>query len=81
MPVIASRPRSSATPFGSLDEVVFKVASVTHWLWRVVDQTGLVLDVPVQSWRNKQAGERLLRKLLKTQMRSPCVMITDKLAT
>jgi len=28
-----------------LDEVVIKIAGVTHWLWRAVDQTGVVLDV------------------------------------
>ena len=31
-----------------LDEVVLKIASVKHWLWRAVDQTGVVLDVLVQ---------------------------------
>src|SRR5215212_2057047 len=35
----------------------------------------------VQSRRNKAAAERLLRKLLKKQMRPPRVMITDKLAS
>jgi putative transposase len=35
----------------------------------------------VQSRRDKQAARRLLRKLLKTQMRPPRVMITDKLAS
>ena len=52
-----------------------------HWLWRAVDQTGVVLDVLVQRRRNKQAAKRLLRKLLKRQMRPPRVMITDKLAS
>ncbi len=28
-----------------VDEVVLKIAGVTHWLWRAVDQTGVVLDV------------------------------------
>src|SRR3954466_16282020 len=32
-----------------LDEVVVKIASVKHWLWRAVDQTGHVLDILVQS--------------------------------
>ena len=27
-----------------LDEVVLKIAGVKHWLWRAVDQTGIVLD-------------------------------------
>jgi len=40
-----------------------------------------VLDVFVQSRRNKAAAERLLRKLLQKQMRPPRVMITDKLAS
>ena len=64
-----------------LDEVVIKIAGVKHWLWRAVDQTGMVLDILVQSRRDTQAAKRLLRKLLKKQMRPPRVMITDKLAS
>src|SRR4051795_7069703 len=64
-----------------LDEVVLKIAGKKHWLWRAVDQTGVVLDVLVQRRRDKQAAKRLLRKLLKKQMRPPRVMITDKLAS
>jgi putative transposase len=63
------------------DEVVVKIAGATHWLWRAVDQTGMVLDVLVQSRRDKSAARRLLRKLLKRQCRAPRVMITDKLAS
>jgi transposase-like protein len=33
--------RGTAT---SLDEVVIKIAGM-HWLWRAVDQHGIVLDV------------------------------------
>ena len=32
-----------------------------HWLWRAVDQDGVVLDVLVQSRRDKKAAKRLLR--------------------
>ena len=64
-----------------LDEVVIKIAGKTHWLWRAVDQHGIVLDVLVQSRRNATAAKRLLRKLLKRQGRAPRVMITDKLAS
>src|SRR6059058_4524870 len=63
-----------------LDEVVLKITGVKHWLWRAVDQAGVVLDVLVQRRRNKQAAKRLLRKLLRRQMRLPRVMITYKLA-
>ena len=52
-----------------------------HWLWRAVDQAGIVLDVLVQSRRDKHAAKRLLRKLLKKQLRPPRVLITDKLAS
>jgi hypothetical protein len=41
--------------------------------------SGFVLDVLVQSRRNKKAAKRLLRKLLKRQLRAPRVLITDKL--
>src|SRR5215218_1180840 len=62
-----------------LDEVAVKIAGKKHWLWRAVDQNGMVLDVLVQSRRDKHAAKRLLRKLLKKQMRSPRLLITDKL--
>src|SRR6201997_4610339 len=64
-----------------LDEVVISIAGKKHWLWRAVDQDGFVLDILVQSRRDKRAAKRLLRKLLKKQMRPPRVMITDKLAS
>src|SRR3954465_6252470 len=63
-----------------LDEVVLKIAGKKHWLWRAVDQDGIVLDILVQSRRDKRAAKRLLRKLLKRQRRAPRVLITDKLA-
>ena len=64
-----------------LDEVVLKIKGVTHWLWRAVDQAGMVLDVLVQSRRDRQAANRLLRKRQMRQMQPPRVMITDKLAS
>ena len=62
-----------------LDEVAIKIAGVKHWLWRAADQGGMVLDVLVQSRRDRRAAKRLLRKLLKRQGRAPRVMVTDKL--
>ncbi len=64
-----------------LDEVVLKIAGKKHWVWRAVDQDGIVLDILVQSRRDKRAAKRLLRKLLKKQRRPPRVLITDKLAS
>src|SRR3954468_24416627 len=62
-----------------LDDVVITIAGTKHWLWRAVDQQGFVLDVLVQSRRDRKAAKRLLRKLLKKQGRPPRVLITDKL--
>jgi putative transposase len=64
-----------------LDEVAINIAGRKHWLWRAVDQHGVVLDILVQSRRNAKAAKRLLRKLLKKQGIPPRVMITDKLAS
>src|SRR5918998_350002 len=64
-----------------LDEMMVKIAGKKHWLWRAVDQDGVVLDILMQSRRDKNAAKRLLRKLLKKQRRPPRVMITDKLAS
>jgi len=62
-----------------LDEVVLTIAGKKHGLWRAVDREGFVLDVLVQSRRDKKAAERLFRKLLKRQGQAPRVLITDKL--
>jgi putative transposase len=64
-----------------LDEVQIRIAGKKHWLWRAVDRDGTVLDVLVQSRRDKRAAKRLLRKLLKRQGRPPRVLVTDKLAS
>src|SRR5690348_9833039 len=63
-----------------IDEVVVKISGQKHWVWRAVDQDGIVLDILVQSRRDKGAAKRLLCKLLKRKCRAPHVMITDKLA-
>src|SRR5271168_1107096 len=80
--VFANRIRRRAPRRGDkwhLDEVVITIAGTKHWLWRAVDQEGFVLDVLVQSRRDKKAAKRLLRKLLTKQRRAPRVLITDKL--
>ncbi len=49
------------------------------YLWRAVDSEGEVLDILVQSRRNKKAALKLMRKLLKKQGYVPCEVVTDKL--
>ena len=60
-------------------QVVISVAGEQHWLWRAVDQNGFVLDVLVQRRRDSRAAQQLMRKLLKSAVAPPRVMITDNL--
>ncbi len=76
-----STARSAENAGGTDNEVVITISGVKHWLWRAVDQNGMVLDILVQSRRDTRAAKRLLCKLLKRQCRVPRVMITDKLAS
>lgn len=62
-----------------LDEMVVTVGGKRFWLWRAVDSEGEVLDLLLQSRRNKTAAVRLMRKLLKKQGFALEVMATDKL--
>ncbi len=62
-----------------LDEMFIKMNSKGHYLWRAVDQDGEVLDMLVQSRRNKKATKRFFRKLLKGLRYVPRVIITGKL--
>ncbi len=64
-----------------LDEVFLKINGKTSYLWRAVDQDGNVLDILVQSRRNKAAAKKFCRKLLKGCTYVPRVLITDKLAS
>jgi putative transposase len=62
-----------------LDEVFLKINGRIHYRWRAVDQDGDVLDILVQSKRDKKAAVKFFRKLLKTLRYVPRVLITDKL--
>jgi putative transposase len=58
-----------------LDEVFFRIRGVQHYLWRAVDQDGVVLDILVQDRRDTKAAKRLLKGLQYV----PRVIVTDKL--
>ena len=62
-----------------LDELFVNVQGRRQYLWRAVDQDGDVIDILVQSRRNRRAATRFFRKLLKGQGREPHRLITDKL--
>ena len=62
-----------------LDEVFVKIQGRQQYLWRAVDEDGDVIDILVQSRRNRRAAARFFRKLLKGQGRAPRRLITDQL--
>ena len=62
-----------------LDEVFLTINGERHYLWRAIDQDGNVLDILVQSRRNKKAAKKFFRKLLKGCQYAPRVIITDQL--
>src|SRR4029453_11979281 len=71
------RPRPGDT--WHLDEGFLTINGERHYLWRAVDQDGNILDILVQSRRNKKAAKKFFRKLLKGLTYVPRVIITDKL--
>jgi putative transposase len=62
-----------------LDEVFIRIHGVQHYLWRAVDQDGVVLDILVQDRRDSNAAKRFFRRLLKRLQYVPRVIVTDKL--
>ena len=70
---------SNPSPRWHLDEVYTKINGKMVYLWRAVDDEGTVLDIVVQSRRDKKAAKRLLRKLLKNSGVKPERIVTDLL--
>jgi transposase-like protein len=59
--------------------MVVSIGGNRQWLWRAVDSEGEVLDLLVQSRRDKKAALRLMRKLLRKQGFVPALLVTDRL--
>jgi putative transposase len=64
-----------------LDEVFIRIKGELHFLWRAVDQNGIVLDILVQSRRDAGAAKRFFRRVTKGLQYVPRVLITDKLGS
>ena len=77
--VLLRRKRARIGSKWHLDEVFIKMNGVQHYLWRAVDQDGVVIDILVQPKRDRWAALRFFRKLLHVANRPPRVIITDKL--
>ena len=81
-PDYARRLRRGRGPLGDtwyLDELFVNIQGRRQYLWRAVDQDGDLIDILVQSRRDRHAAARCFRKLLKGQGREPRRLITDKL--
>ena len=46
-----------------LDEVYLKINGKLHYLWRAVDQDGQVLDILLQTHRDKHAAKRFFQEV------------------
>ena len=62
-----------------MDVVFIRIQGALHYLWRAVDQDGVVLDILVQERRDARAAKRFLKKLLTGLQYTPRVIVTDKL--
>ena len=62
-----------------MDEVFIRIQGVQHYLWRAVDQGGVVLDILVQARRDSNAAKCFFKRLLTGLHYEPRVIVTDKL--
>ncbi len=59
-------------------QVFVRIGGVLYYLWRAVDQDGVVLDILIQSRRDAGAAKRFFKRLLKGLQYVPRVLITDR---
>lgn len=81
-PMIAkrlNRCRSAPSPRWHLDEMVCSIDGKRMFLWRAVDDEGVVLDLVVQKRRNTTAALKLMKRLLRNQDVEPQIFVTDGL--
>jgi putative transposase len=59
--------------------VYLKINGELFYLWRAVDQHGVVLDILVQERRNASAAKRFFKRLLVGLKYKPSKLVTDGL--
>jgi putative transposase len=62
-----------------LDAVFVRIQGEPHYLWRAVDQNGVVLDILVQARRDAKAAKRFFKRLLQGLQYVPRVIVADTL--
>ena len=79
-PISCSNMRGQAARrFRRQYQVFIRINGERHYLWRAVDQHGVVLGILVQGRRNATAAKRFFRRLLKGLRYKPRRLITDGL--
>ena len=73
--------RSMPNSTWHLDEMFVSIGGRKMYLWRAVDAEGEVLDILVQSKRDKRTAKRLMRKLLRKNGMIPSSLVTDRLSS
>jgi hypothetical protein len=58
-------------------QLFIRIHGVQHYLWRAMDQDGVVLDILVQPQWDAKAAKRFFRRLLKGLQYVPRVIVTD----
>jgi antitoxin component HigA of HigAB toxin-antitoxin module len=77
--IISGQRRPRPYTVWHLDEVDLKIDGRLVYLWRAVDGEGEVLDVLVQTKRNRAVTLKLMRKLMKKYGFVPETLVTDDL--
>ena len=73
------RPRLGDT--WHLDEVFLTINGARHYRWRAVDQEDRVLDLLVQSRRNKQVAKKFFRKSREGRRGTPARLMSISAST
>jgi putative transposase len=58
-----------------------RIRGELQYLWRAVDQDGVVLDILMQGRRDAGAAKRFFKRLLRGLQYVPRVLVTDKLGS
>jgi putative transposase len=64
-----------------VDEAFLRLNGTIHYLWRAVDQNGMVVDILVQARWDRAAAERFFRHLLRSSNPVPHTVVTDRLGS
>ena len=64
-----------------LDEMFLRINGELHYLWRAVDQCGVVLDILVKDRHDTTAAKRFFKRLLHGLKNKPRRIVTDGLGS